>query len=100
MQKTVPEQVDEPRIKYGFQIIRLATILIAAIFWLVYVIPIVLGNQAPSELSTALTAVTGTIGTLVGFFFGHQAGASGKEKAETARADSEAQKEKTCCLRS
>jgi uncharacterized membrane protein YbhN (UPF0104 family) len=64
----VPEQVDEPRIKYGFQIIRLATILIAAIFWLVYGIPIVLGNQAPSDLSTALTAVTGTIGTLVGFF--------------------------------
>ncbi len=53
-----------------------------------------LGKPAPSDLSTALTAVTGTIGTLVGFFFDHQAGALGKEKAETACADSEAQKDK------
>lgn len=44
-----------------------------------------------ADVSTALAPVTGVVGTLVGAFFGVQAGAAGKEKAEAARSKSDEQ---------
>ena len=43
-----------------------------------------------ADVHTGLGAVTTLFGTLVGFFFGHQAGSSGREKAEAARKHSDA----------
>jgi hypothetical protein len=49
----------------------------------IYIVAIFIFNDA-QEVSIALAAVTGTIGTIVGAYFGVQTGAAGKEKAEDA----------------
>jgi hypothetical protein len=42
-----------------------------------------------ADVSTALAAITGTLGTILGHYLGVQTGASGKEEAERARQDAE-----------
>ncbi len=43
-----------------------------------------------ADIGTALGAVTTLFGTFIGFYFGHQAGSSGKERAEDSHRRSEA----------
>ena len=79
--------------KYGFWVILsgLAVLLITFLYS---------GWRWPDvkDASTALAAVTGTIGTLVGTYFGFHAGASGKDQAESARTVAEDKVEKLAGL--
>lgn len=43
-----------------------------------------------ADVSTALAAITGTIGTILGAYLGVQAGSQGKDEAEVARQKAEA----------
>ena len=85
---TYKEAEDEMRMKYGFWLILIALGLISALFVFVVVIAD-LSLTNPADIATALGAVTTLFGTLLGFFFGHQAGSSGKERAENSRRRSE-----------
>jgi threonine/homoserine/homoserine lactone efflux protein len=69
------------RWKYGLWVVfaGLAVILVAFGAAL-------LAFSEAADVSTALAPVTGVVGTIVGAYFGVQAGAAGKEKAEQQRA--------------
>ena len=87
-EKPVAGKADEVRLEYGYRIIRRALWLIAGFFVLTVLAYVGLtfgGKSAPHELYTVLTLVIGAVGTIVGFLFGHHAGAAGKEKAEEKR---------------
>jgi hypothetical protein len=43
-----------------------------------------------TDVSTALAAITGTVGTILGAYLGVQAGSQGKEESEAARQKAEA----------
>ncbi|MDQ3641868.1 MAG: hypothetical protein M3450_10535 [Actinomycetota bacterium] len=45
--------------------------------------------EAASDAGAVLAAVTGTVGTIVGAYFGVQAGSAGKEKAEDNALDAQ-----------
>jgi uncharacterized membrane protein YbhN (UPF0104 family) len=72
---------DAGRWKYGLWVVfaGLAVILVA------FGGALVAFSEA-ADVSTALAPVTGVVGTIVGAYFGVQAGAAGKDKAEEERA--------------
>ncbi len=72
------------RIKYGFWIVLLGLVLVAAVF-----LAAIAKWSAAQDVAAAVGSVTGIIGTMVGAFFGVQVGSAGKEKAETARNEAE-----------
>jgi hypothetical protein len=85
--KDASREADETRMRYGFWLILISLFLISGLFVLVaYEVPF----DDPTDIATGLPAVTTLFGTLVGFYFGHQAGSSGKERAEASRRQSEA----------
>ena len=75
--------------RYGFWLILISLLLISGLF--VFVVWL---REVPfrgvADVHTGLGTVTTLFGTLVGLFFGHQAGSSGREKAEAARKHSDA----------
>jgi len=75
--------------RYGFWLILISLLLISGLFVFV-VLATKVEFHGVADIHTGLGAVTTLFGTLVGFFFGHQAGSSGKEKAEAARKHSDA----------
>jgi hypothetical protein len=85
-------QLDRARMRYGFWLIVFSLVLISGLF--VFVGRGVLWDE-PSDIPTGLGSLTTLFGTLVGFYFGHQAGASGKEKAEASRERSDAEAKAT-----
>lgn len=87
LSKDILEEPDKRRMRYGYWLILISLFLISGLF--VLVIQDVT-FKSPADIATGLGAVTTLFGTLVGFYFGHQAGSSGKEKAEDARKHSDA----------
>jgi hypothetical protein len=77
-------QADTIRVKYGFWIVLAGLAVVLAVF----VAAIVKWTTA-SDVASAVGSVTGVVGTVVGAFFGLQAGAAGKEKAEDQRKEAE-----------
>jgi hypothetical protein len=68
------------RIKYG------AGLILAAFVFLIVVLMIALSQfEAVADVTSLVGVFTGVVGTLVGAFFGVQAGAAGKDKAEKDR---------------
>jgi hypothetical protein len=97
MGKIAPGKADEARLEYGYRIILLALWFVAVFSILIIVVYLVLtlaGKSAPHELYTVLSLFVGAVGTIVGFFFGHHSGASGKEKAENKRDEAEYKRDK------
>jgi len=76
-----PGTADEKRVIYGFWIVLFGLFVVGVVF-----IVAILKWTTAADVATAVGSLTGVVGTIVGAFFGVQAGASGKEKAETARA--------------
>ncbi len=72
------------RIKKGFWLIVIALAFVAAIY-----LASMWRFSSAADVATSVGAVTTVVGTLVGAFFGVQAGAQGKEKAESARNEAE-----------
>ncbi len=68
------------RWRYG-----LVAVIVAVIVILVAFVFASLRYDAADDVSTALAAVTGTLGTLLGAYLGVQTGAAGKESTEAAR---------------
>jgi hypothetical protein len=83
--QTALPSTDLARIKYGAWLIGGAFVLMAAMF-----IAAVVRFPTALDVTAIFGAVTGVIGTIIGAFFGVQAGSSGTETAENAR--SQAQK--------
>ena len=69
------------RWKYGLWVVFAGLAVILAAFGAALV-----AFSEAADVSTALAPVTGVVGTIVGAYFGVQAGAAGKEKAEEQRA--------------
>jgi hypothetical protein len=81
------EQLDRARIRYGFWLILFSLVLISGLFLLVADdVPM----DEPGDVPAVLGSLTTLYGVLVGFFFGHAAGSSGKERAEASRERSDA----------
>jgi hypothetical protein len=86
--KPAATSADELRARYGRDVVLagLAVLLLAlgvAVWrW-----------KTAQDVSLVLSALTGTVGTIVGAFFGISAGAAGKEKAEEERAKAEDKKD-------
>jgi hypothetical protein len=80
-------QLDRVRMRYGFLLILITLALSSGLF--VFVGRGVVWDE-PSDIPTGLGALTTLFGTLVGLYFGHQAGSSGKEQAEASRERSDA----------
>jgi hypothetical protein len=72
---------DAGRWKYGLWVVFAGLAVILAAFGAALV-----AFSEAADVSTALAPVTGVVGTIVGAYFGVQAGAAGKEKAEEERA--------------
>lgn len=72
------------RIKYGFWIVILGLVLVAAVF-----LAAIAKWSAAQDAAAAVGSVTGVIGTIIGAFFGVQVGSAGKEKVEAARSEAE-----------
>jgi hypothetical protein len=70
---------DAGRWKYGLWVVFAGLAVILAAFGAALV-----AFSEAADVSTALAPVTGVVGTIVGAYFGVQAGAAGKEKAELA----------------
>jgi amino acid transporter len=77
-------KADQTRTYLGALVIVIALVIVVIVF-----LAGVGKLTASADVATALGSVTTVIGTLVGFFFGNSAGSAGKEKAETARRDTE-----------
>jgi hypothetical protein len=73
--------------RYGFWLILFSLVLVSGLF--VFVAWTVVWDE-PTDIATGLASVTTLFGTLVGFYFGHQVGSSGKERAEASRERSDA----------
>ncbi len=68
------------RVKYG------AGLILAAFVFLIIVLIVALAKfDTVTDVTALVGAFTGVVGTLVGAFFGVQAGAAGKDKAEADR---------------
>lgn len=76
--------IDKIRIKYGFWVIIVGFLFVAAVF----IIAIIKWNNA-SDVTAVVGAFTGLVGTVVGAFFGAQIGLAGREKAERDRKEAE-----------
>jgi len=76
--------LDQARIKYGAWLILAAFILLAVVFAIA-----VWQFSTAADVSAAVGAVAGVVGTIIGAYFGVQVGSSGKEAAESRRAQAE-----------
>lgn len=86
VQKARPTDLDSLRAQYGVWVVLAGFAVVFLSFGVA-----VLAFSNASGVSTALAPITGVVGTLVGAYFGVQAGASGKKDAENARAKAEHQ---------
>jgi threonine/homoserine/homoserine lactone efflux protein len=76
---------ESTRWRYGlFAVLGAVTAILAA-----FVFASLRYNTA-SDVSTALAAITGTVGTILGGYLGVQTGSQGKEESEAARQKAEA----------
>ena len=84
---------DNGEIKYvgAFLVIALGLIVIAV---LAMMMPVTANAWKPSDVTTLIGSLTTFLGSVVGAFLGVQVGAAGKDKAETARAKAEVDKDK------
>jgi hypothetical protein len=75
---------DKMRVIWGGVIILGSFLLIGFVIWF-------LSRKFPTakDVNTVLASVTGTIGTIIGAFFGLQIGAAGTARAERGRKDAE-----------
>lgn len=71
------DQAARDKVRFGFYAVLAGLATLTAMF-----IAVVVMFETATDVSTALGAVAGTVGTLVGAFFGIQVGTAGKEKAE------------------
>jgi hypothetical protein len=78
---------------YGFWIIIAGFLVVL----LVFVVAVLKWPEA-KDVTAAVGAVTGTVGTLAGAYFGVHAGAAGKEKVEQQRDAAQAKVEKLAAL--
>lgn len=78
---TPTQSPDLMRIKFGYNLIVTALIVVVVLFAGLVALYLFRGT-ADTNIVTAFTSATTVIGTLVGAFFGYQQGAAGKEKAE------------------
>ena len=78
------ERFESMRLKYGFWLLVVSIVLVSLIFSAAAVI---LGDRfdSPAAVLSLISTVTTLIGTLVGFYFGAQIGASGYARAEVHR---------------
>lgn len=75
---------DRIRWRYGLIAVVIAVIaVVGAFLWASY------RYDTASDVSTALAAITGTVGTILGAYLGFQAGSAGRDDAEQARRDAE-----------
>jgi hypothetical protein len=79
------QAVESSRRRYGLIAVVVAVTAILAAFVFAS-----LRYDTASDVSTALAAITGTVGTILGAYLGIQAGSQGKEEAEAARQKAEA----------
>jgi hypothetical protein len=83
-----PSKADELRVRYGRDVV------IAGLVVLLIALGVAVFNwDTAQDVSVVLAALTGTVGTIVGAFFGVSVGAAGKEKAEDARDKAEEKKD-------
>jgi hypothetical protein len=78
------ETADELRIKYGARLILAGFILLAIV-----VVGGLVKFDSGEDVSKIVLAVAGVVGTIIGTFFGVQAGSFGKERAEQHAKDAE-----------
>lgn len=75
---------DKTRWRYGLIAVVIAVVaVVGAFLWASY------RYSSASDVSTALAAITGTVGTILGVYLGFQAGSAGRDDAELARRDAE-----------
>lgn len=79
------DAIDAMRIRYGAWIIVAGFVLLAVV-----VVGGLVRFDSGGEVSKVVLAVTGLMGTVIGAFFGVQAGSSGKERAEKNAKDAQA----------
>ncbi len=79
-ENTASSRTDELRLKYGFWIVALGLIVIAAAFTAA-----ILKWPTASDVATVVGSITGVVGTVIGAFFGVHIGSAGKERAEAAQ---------------
>jgi hypothetical protein len=75
---------DLARIKYGAWLIGVAFVLLGVVFGIA-----VSQFTNAADVTAAVGSVATVVGTIIGAFFGIQAGSSGKEAAEAGRAQAE-----------
>jgi hypothetical protein len=75
---------DVNRWKYGLRGVLVAVVAILAVF-----VFAALRYSTASDVSTALAAVTGTLGTILGAYLGVQTGSAGRDQSEAARREAE-----------
>ena len=88
MAENPPSKADELRVRYGRDVVIAGFLFLAIIFGIV-----VFRWSTAQDVSIVLAAMTGTVGTIVGAFFGLNVGAAGKEKAEEGRSKAEDKKD-------
>jgi hypothetical protein len=76
---------ESTRWRYGLFAVMGAVIVILAAF-----VFAALRYDTANDVSTALAAITGTVGTILGGYLGVQTGSQGKEESEAARQKAEA----------
>jgi hypothetical protein len=82
------DPTNSSRTIYGFWVVLAGLASLLAVFFYAATI-----WSEVKDVTAIVGAVSGTIGTLVGAYFGVQVGAAGKEKAEAARDKAEAQRQ-------
>jgi hypothetical protein len=92
MANGLPAETNNQR--YGFWVI----IAGFAVVVLVFLISAVLWRSDVKDVTAAVGAVTGTVGSLAGAYFGVHAGAAGKEKVEQQRDAAQAKVERLAAL--
>ena len=80
----------DDRARYGLFVVLLGLAVVLLAFWLAlkyydFTSPIKSAAASSSAVAAVLAPVTSVVGTIVGAYFGYQAGAAGKAKAEDAR---------------
>jgi hypothetical protein len=68
------------RYLWGFLVVAVGLLTLVGIF-----VAALLEWEKPDDVVTGISPITGVVGSLVGAFFGIQAGAAGRERAEAAR---------------
>lgn len=83
------QAADQLRIRYGRDVV------LAGLVVLILTLSVAVWRWSTAQdVALILGTITGTVGTIVGAFFGINVGAAGKEKAEDARSTAEDKKDK------